>query len=829
MSLADRGEVFANIFHRWPSRYALVVATVGLAALARYGLIVAFGFAHSFLTFYPAILLVAVLAGFRPAFVATMLSAAVADFFFNDPLYTFKLVDARNAVTLVLFIAVGSMISWLAQSNRTRAARLREGENRFRDLVENSEDLVCTHDLRGKLLSVNPAPARILGYATEELLNRSVRELVAPEFQPQFDSYLRRIAQQGRDQGLLCVLARSGERRVWEYKNTLRQKGVSEPIVLSIAHDVTEHVHAQRALKESEEHFRQLVEQASDGIFIADPNGRYIDVNTAGAEMLGYRRSEILQLSIADVIAPQEVERIAPEVARFAGGATTRTEWIFRRKDGSLFQGEVCGKQLPDGRLQGILRDITERKQADEEMRRSEERFRVALKDSPITVFNQDCDLRYTWIYNPQRCWTHDALGKTDEELIGLKKNARLVALKRKVLETGRSLREEVSVMKDGKTCAYDMVIEPLLDADGKVAGITGSCTDIAKLREMADRLQTAKDRLTQEKKYLEEEIKSELGFEHLIGQSPCLKEVINKARVVAPTDSTVLILGETGTGKELMARSLHSLSPRRDKTFVKLNCAAVPSGLLESELFGHEKGAFTGAVSQKVGRIELADKGTLFLDEIGELPSELQPKLLRVLQDREFERLGSVHTLRVDVRIISATNRDLKQDIADKKFREDLFYRLNVFPLELPPLRERRDDIPTLIHHFVSKHAGRMGKNIDVIPDETIDSLKASSWPGNIRELENMIERMVILTKGRVLAQPPADLQRQTGAPDDDLTEMEREHIIRILRETKGVLAGPDGAAIRLGLKRTTLQSMLKRFDIDAQEYRRGNGAFTA
>jgi len=285
-------------------------------------------------------------------------------------------------------------------------------------------------------------------------------------------------------------------------------------------------------------------------------------------------------------------------------------------------------------------------------------------------------------------------------------------------------------------------------------------------------------------------------------------------------------LLGETGTGKELMARSLHSLSSRRGKTFVKLNCAAVPSGLLESELFGHEKGAYTGAVNQKVGRIELADKGTLFLDEIGELPPELQPKLLRVLQDREFERLGGVQTIHVDVRIIAATNRDLRQDIVDKKFREDLFYRLNVFPLELPPLRERRDDIPMLVYYFVDKHASKMRKHIDVISDDTMRVLVHWTWPGNIRELENMIERMVIMTKGRELVAPPAELEEQSDRAQDNLVDIEREHIIRVLRETQGILSGTDGAASRLGLKRTTLQSMLKRFGIEAQEFRQRNGA---
>ena len=277
------------------------------------------------------------------------------------------------------------------------------------------------------------------------------------------------------------------------------------------------------------------------------------------------------------------------------------------------------------------------------------------------------------------------------------------------------------------------MNIEPLFGSAGDIIGITGACMDIAKLRELADRLQDSRDQLEKEKSYLEEEIRTELGFGNIIGTSPALRQVLDNARVVAPTDSTVLLLGETGTGKELVARSIHTLSSRHSKTFIKLNCAAVPSGLLESELFGHEKGAFTGAVSQKVGRIELAHKGTLFLDEIGELPQELQPKLLRVLQDREFERLGSVHTIRVDVRIIAATNRDLRQDVADKKFREDLYYRLHVFPIQLPPLRDRKADIPMLVRHFVNKYTTLMGKEVAGVPDETMKTLQHWAWPGNV------------------------------------------------------------------------------------------------
>jgi formate hydrogenlyase transcriptional activator len=986
-------------------------------------------------------------------------------------------------------------------TEKKRAAEaLRESEDRYRDLVEHSEDLVCTHDLEGNLLSVNPAPARILGYSVEELLRIPMRDLIIPEGRPLFDQYLERFRTTGQpEHGLLCVITKSGEVRTWEYSNTLRTEGVEKPVVRGMAHDVTErrraelalrqreedyrrfvaqssegifrqdldepvpidlpedelvqrilhgsymaecneafvkmyglnsvqdcvgkrltetldpndprnieltrefvrsgfrvlereshevdvhgnpkvfrnsmigiveggkllrtwgiqrdvteqvkadegrrkaeaalrdlvadvdgivweaeaetfrftfvnqqaervlgyplaqwfqpgfwadHLHPddrtsavefcqqaarekqkhdfeyrmiaadgrtvwlrdivsvvtdpqgsvrlrgimvditrqkqiEKALQASEAHFRILVEQASDGIFIIDTEGRCLDANSAGADMFGYTWEEILGMSLPDVVAPEELGRIPFELARLGSGEVVRTEANFRRKDGSVFRGEVSGKRLPDGRIQGILRDITERVRAEEIMRQSEERFRVALKDSPTTVFSQDRDLRCTWVYNAPPEWPSEVLGKTCGEVIGAKNAERLHELGHQVLETGQGLREEITIARNGNRWVFDATLEPLHDSTGAIAGITGSLVDIARLRELADGLMEAKDKLVREKHYLESEIEDQCGFEKIIGQSPALQEVLKQVRVVAPTDSTVLLLGETGTGKELVARAIHSLSARHDKNFIKLNCAAVPTGLLESELFGHEKGAFTGAVSQKIGRLELADKGTVFLDEIGELPLELQPKLLRVLQDREFERLGGVRTLRVDVRVISATNRDLRKDVAEKRFREDLFYRLNVFPIPLPALRERRSDIPILVRHFVGKHAARMGKRIETIPHETVEVLKNWSWPGNIRELENLIERMVILSKGRVLSAPPVELEGPQDMPDDDLTEMEREHIIRVLRETNGVLSGRDGAASRLGIKRTTLQSMLKRLGIEPQEFRRGTGTF--
>ena len=325
----------------------------------------------------------------------------------------------------------------------------------------------------------------------------------------------------------------------------------------------------------------------------------------------------------------------------------------------------------------------------------------------------------------------------------------------------------------------------------------------------------------TEEKLYLEQEIHTELGFAEIIGQSKALQAVMEQVGKVAGSDATVLLLGETGTGKELVARAIHRLSQRANNSFIKMNCAAIPSGLLESELFGNEKGAFTGAVSKKIGRIELADKGTLFLDEIGEISLALQPKLLRVLQDQEFERLGGTHTLKVDFRLIAATNRDLADAVRRNEFRSDLYYRLNVFPIRVPPLRERRDDIRLLVEHFVQKCARRMNKSITSIPKRTMDALMGWEWPGNVRELENFIERSVILTQGSVLVSPLSELKpisttAEEKAVDESLEAAEREHILRALRESHGQIGGLKGAAMRLGLKRTTLQSKLKHFGID-------------
>ncbi|HEV2730457.1 MAG TPA: sigma 54-interacting transcriptional regulator, partial [Terriglobales bacterium] len=344
-------------------------------------------------------------------------------------------------------------------------------------------------------------------------------------------------------------------------------------------------------------------------------------------------------------------------------------------------------------------------------------------------------------------------------------------------------------------------------------------------LREVVEELRLAKEKLAEEKCYLEQEIDTELGFEEIVGKSVALKNVMQQVGKVATSDATVLLLGETGTGKELVARALHRLSRRASGSFIKMNCAAIPTGLLESELFGYEKGAFTSAIGRKIGRLELADKGTLFLDEIGEIPLALQPKLLRVLQDQEFERLGGTQTIKVDFRLIAATNRDLAEAVRKGEFRSDLFYRLNVFPVRVPPLRERREDIRLLVEHFVQKCAKRMNRKITSIPRKTMDALTLWDWPGNVRELENFVERSVILTQGSVLVAPLSELKPPSEeVMNDTLETAEREHILRALRESRGQIGGPRGAAARLGLKRTTLQSKLKQMGIDRRPPRAGN-----
>jgi PAS domain S-box-containing protein len=723
-----------------------------------------------------------------------------------------------------------------------------------RDLVEHSQDLLCVHDLEGRLLSVNPTPARLLGYSVEEMLQKPMRDFIDPQFRAQFDAYLREIARAGQSDGLLALLTRSGERRIWEYHNTLRTEGVETPMVRGIAHDVTERVRAEKALRAANDQllktagereqtlreltlFRTLLDQSNDAILVVDPETRrFLDVNERACVELGYGREELLSMRVFD-IDPDDGESSRARIEqllRESGFATM--ERVHRRKDGTTFPVEVNMRRVRLDRdyCVAVSRDITARKQGQKALRVSELRFRAVYERSPIGIALVDSRTGRLLQVNPKYC---EIAGRSEEELVGV--DVRSITYPDDVGRTSESLRQ----LADEELANYEMD-KRYLRPDGSVRWVRvqvvpmwgqgetgrwhmGLVQDITERKQSEEAIVTlvqevceAKKKLTEEKLYLEQEIDTELGFEEIIGKSKALQAVMEQVGKVAASNATVLLLGETGTGKELVARAIHRLSLRAGSSFIKLNCAAIPSGLLESELFGNEKGAFTGAVTKKIGRLELADKGTLFLDEIGEIPLALQPKLLRVLQDQEFERLGGIHTLKVDFRLIAATNRDLADAVREKEFRRDLYYRLNVFPIRLPPLRERREDIRLLVEHFVQKCARRMNKSITSIPKRTVDALMGWEWPGNVRELENFIERSVILTQGSVLVAPLSELKPMTATKakgaDESLQTAERDHILRALRESHGQIGGPRGAAMRLGLKRTTLQSKLKQLGIN-------------
>jgi formate hydrogenlyase transcriptional activator len=909
---------------------------------------------------------------------------------------------------------------------------LNENTDWYQDLVEHSQDLLCIHDLQGRLLAVNPAPARVLGYSVEELLKIPMREMIVPEFRPDFDAYLKDIAITGESHGWMGVVTRSGEQRIWEYHNTLRTEGVASPIVRGMARDVTEQRRAEQLAREANELlrnqarenertirelklFRTLVDQSNDAIKVIDPETlHFLDVNEKACSELGYNREEMLSLGVFDIDpgATQSVTTKIKKELRKSGSIVI--ERLYRRKDGSTFPVEVSMRwvrlerdyivtiardlterkqseealrtserrqhkiaqqleaergrlieaqavatvgswevELPsleitwseqthrifetdpfhfhprrpdfvefvhpedrakvdaafqaslengapstveyrivmtDGRLKvleenwrvfhdeqgqpirlvGTCRDVTDRKRSEEALRRSEENYRNFVSQSSEGIYQDDLDPAIP-VDLPEDEFIHRFLRSTVmvecnnamaamygfaswEELRGrpmaervLPEDPRNIEMARAFIRSGFRFVEHESreVDRYGNPKIFTNSMVGTVE-DGRLVRIRGIQRDItekvkleqsrqqaeealrrnlARLQEVTEELRQAKEKLSEEKLYLEESIDTELGFGEIVGRSSALKEVMQKVAKVAPSDATVLLLGETGTGKELVARAIHRMSRREGNSFIKLNCAAIPSGLLESELFGHEKGAFTGAVARKLGRLELADRGTLFLDEVGEIPLSLQPKLLRVLQDLEFERLGGTQTLKVNFRLLAATNRDLLQSVKGREFRSDLYYRLNVFPILIPPLRERREDIRPLIEHFVRKFAAQMKKSIRSIPSKTMEIMVRWDWPGNIRELENFVERSVILTPGSVLQAPLAELQtvveQDSAGASASLRDKERERILRALRDCHGQLGGADGAAVRLGLKRTTLQSKLDQLGIKPGSYR--------
>jgi len=746
-------------------------------------------------------------------------------------------------------------------------------------LLEVAHDAIIVRDLESRITFWNRGAETRYGWSREEALGNVTHSFLRTEFPVAFEEVEGQLRNQGYWEGELVHTTRDGRRITVASRQVVQRDREGRPAaILEINNDVTERKQVQEALQLNEQRLRSLVESVNDyAILTLDAQGRVTSWNPGAERIKGYKAEEIIGQHFSKFYTQEDLDRGKPDHGLKAAAATGRFEdegWRVR-KDGSRFWANVIISALHDssGNVRGfskITRDFTERKQAEEALLLQVTntlvtnldigRLLAAVSASIHQVASFDYSGLALFDSSSGQLRTHMLESPSGRKLppdgtpislsgspAGQAFNSREpVVLNHVSQETESFAPVDVKRLTDlgiNSACWIPLINRgrPLGTLMvGKIAEEGFTEKDVRLLNHVAgqiaiaiDNAETyrqvieARERLQEEKAYLEEELRTEYNFEEIVGESNALRRVLKQVETVAPTDATVLILGETGTGKELVARAIHSLSSRRERTFVKLNCAAIPSGLLESELFGHEKGAFTGAITQKIGRLELAHRGTLFLDEVGDIPLELQPKLLRALQEKEFERLGSTRTIPVDVRLIAATNRDLAAMVQAREFRSDLFYRLKVFPIEVPPLRARIDDIPILVHHFVSRHARRMNKVIETIPPQTMRALERWNWPGNVRELENLLERAVILSSGPVLRVPLSEVAlSETSEPEtapeaasSSLEATEREHILRVLRETSGVISGPDGAAARLGLKRTTLNSKMRKLRITRRD----------
>ncbi len=574
-----------------------------------------------------------------------------------------------------------------------------------------------------------------------------------------------------------------------------------------------------------EECFRALVEQSVDALLLLSAHGTVRYVSPAHCHLFGYGWEEVVGHHAFASIHPDDLSIARRQLAQLLQQPDTpvAVQFRVRHTDGSWRWVESVGRNLlADPRVDALVatyRDITERQQAEAALQESEQRFQAFMDNSPALAFIKDAAGRYVYLNKPaeQRFPTKLAAwqGKTDFDLWPAETAQQLRANDLAVLAKIQAIERIETVPQDDGPHQWLSFKFPLHDSLGRQL-VGGMTLDITERK----RAEAALSRLQLENLYLQDELKAAYNFEEIVGTSPAIKKVCRAVAQVAGTDATVLITGETGTGKELIARALHNLSRRKAKPLIKVNCTALPTGLIESELFGHEKGAFTGAVTRKIGRFELADGGTIFLDEIGDIPPEVQLKLLRVLQEQEFERVGGTQTLKVNVRVIAATNRDLRQAVQANAFRADLYYRLNVFPLLVPPLRERSEDLGLLAHYFVHQYAAKLGKRIPELSQEAMTRLAAYSWPGNIRELEHLIERAVILSRGPILEITDEVLPTEVGLEEKEerlrtLEEVEREYIVQTLETTRGVIEGTQGAATILKLHPNTLRGRMRRLGI--------------
>jgi formate hydrogenlyase transcriptional activator len=597
--------------------------------------------------------------------------------------------------------------------------------------------------------------------------------------------------------------------------------------------------------KLSNDRFRLAVEASPVAMVMVDVVGTILLVNLQAEKIFGYRREELIGQSV-DILIPQRfLEAYPTHPARFIGQPMSMTTMVGQnlfglRKDGSEFRIELGLNSIQTDESSFVLvaiTDITDRMRAIEAIQDREQLFHTVANTAPVLIWMSGQDKLCTFFNDSWLAFTgrrlEEEIGQMRSEAVHPDDLNHCLEVYSPAFDAGSEFEIEYRLRRsDGE---YRWIFEhgvPIFDPDSTLRGYVGSCIDITERKESEKALVNANERLVEanrqienfkeklknENVYLQEEIKVERSHQEVVGQSQAIRRVLMKAEQVAPTDSTVLLLGETGTGKELIARAIHRYSKRRDRLMVKVNCAALPATLVENELFGREKGAYTGALTREIGRFELAHESTIFLDEIGELPLELQAKLLRVLQEGEFERLGSSRTICVDARLIVATSRNLEAAVREGKFREDLYYRLNVFPIHIPPLRERREDIPMLTWHFLRDLSGRMGRKIETVRASTMNSFECYSWPGNVRELRNVIERHLITYNGPAFEAELPPMIRPVASAEDTAVEVERNHIHRVLERTGWRIRGHGGAAETLDLKPTTLESRMRRLGIFRQ-----------
>jgi len=747
------------------------------------------------------------------------------------------------------------------------------------NLFEISPDAIVVTDAGGVIRAANPRASELFGHTQDELIGKPIEDLVPERFRRRHPSHRENYHAHPRARQMGAAMNLYGLRKDGsEFPVDIMLKPLETlqgTAVLSIIRDVTEQREAQELVRRKDVQLRSLLDGVRDyAIYMLDKDG-YVTTWNPGAERIKqYTADEILGKHFSRFFTQEDIDRDRPaELMKLAAqrGRVEHEGWRVR-KDGTRFWANVvitAVREPATGEVTGyakVTRDFTDRKRAEESVMLQLSQALLANMDvrkllSAISASLAEVvpmDAATLGLYdetkgnmmvqflaidadNPQPADVRIPLeGSPVGRAFQTREPVLLDRIQDSELANGAAHLTRIG-MKSGcwvPLIHREVVVGALAVASRSEAAFT--TREVEMLVQVADQVAMAvsnamvfrqiaelRDRFRQEKQYLEEEINLENRFEDIVGESGGLRQVLKQIETVAPTNATVLIEGETGTGKELLARAIHRLSGRSERTFVKVNCAAIPAGLLESELFGHEKGAFTGAIARKMGRVELAHEGTLFLDEVGELPLDLQPKLLRALQEKEIERLGGNRPIPVNVRLIAATNRDLGQMVAEKQFRSDLYYRLKVFPIFSPPLRDRIGDIPVLVRHFVTNHSRRMGKNITTIPENTMQALCRWPWPGNIRELENFLERAVILTRGSELYVPLAELETKVAEEEEELERTnptlqaaEREHILRVLRETNGQIGGADGAAARLGLKRTTLNSKLKKLGIERSDY---------